>query len=54
MERKLLKKQKNEGKKKDLRDMVIEELNLKKMKKNKKIQKFAYDMHCKDIVNGKD
>jgi hypothetical protein len=37
MERKLWKKQKNEGKKKDLREVVIEELNLKKIKKNKKI-----------------
>ena len=42
------------GKQKDIRDFIVAELNLKKVKKNKKSWRFAYDMYCKEIKTGKD
>ena len=38
----------------DIRNMVMAELNLRKIKKNKKNWRFAYDMYCKELISGKD
>ena len=43
------------GRQKDIREMVVAELGLKKIKKAKtKNFRFPYDMYCKEIISGKD
>lgn len=40
--------------KRDLRDVILQELNLKKTKKQRKTWRFPYEMYCKELVTGKD
>jgi hypothetical protein len=54
IERRLNKKVVESNLKKDVREIVLAELNVRMLKKKNKNWRFPYDMYCKQIITGKD